>query len=86
MTTYNADNLIAELRAAGIISGANREKTSSQWWLGDGTQRFLVIRGDTVELWQDNRPFAINARLDSLPLEQATADTVACLCGAVNDR
>lgn len=70
--------LIEALKAEGIISGP-REKTETQWWLADGSQRFLSIRDGNVTLWQNFMPFHSNECGESMPLEQATPETVAAL-------
>ncbi len=71
------DQLIEELRNAGIIT-AIRERSDHLWWIGDGSRRFLAFHKTSVELWLDLRPL-VNARLASIPTEQATAETIAVM-------
>jgi hypothetical protein len=70
--------LIESLKSEGIIS-VEREKSPTMWWLADHSQRFLSFQADTVTLWKSNRPYFVNEQIESLPMEQATVETIAAL-------
>jgi len=81
MAAKSQNHLIDDLRAEGIV-GAPRERAPWMAWLADGSGRFLSVHDGRVELWLSRRPYAVNERLDSLPLEQATTETVAAMVTA----